>query len=183
MNIPSSDPVDPEGVDGNIHTNGLEHIRCIDCESEQNEWSRDREIRVCEEPRKETDYVKDRPSATSDMIPRPRPGDTFNDPPDPGSWARAERRQCQGATTIQLLPLQLYGTEKYGPALLEPLEREQVRSVVWALLLPAQKVKSSHALLQLVGPSSPQCLLMSTLKPIIKLAAPVRQPSRVVRTP
>ena len=139
--------VDPEGVDGNIHTNGLEHIRCIDCESEQNEWSRDREIRVCEEPRKETDYVKDRPSATSDMIPRPRPGDTFNDPPDPGSWARAERRQCQGATTIQLLPLQLYGTEKYGPALLEPLEREQVRSVVWALLLPAQKVKSSHALL------------------------------------
>ena len=78
---------------------------------------------MCEEPRKETDYVKDRPSATSDMIPRPRPGDTFNDPPDPGSWARAERRQCQGATTIQLLPLQLYGTEKYGPALLEPLER------------------------------------------------------------
>ena len=76
--------------------------------SENTEWSGQSESRVCEEPRKETDYVKDRPSATSEMIPRPRPGDTFNDPPDPGSWARAERRQCQGATTMQLLPLQ-YG--------------------------------------------------------------------------
>ena len=67
--------------------------------SENTEWSGQSESRVCEEPRKETDYVKDRPSATSDMVPRPRPGDTFNDPlilvPGPGRSADSVRAQPQ----------------------------------------------------------------------------------------